>query len=63
MKTFKQFVEDVPGVVAVNSAGSGAFAGLGIGPQGAPGGTKQILNPKVHLRRKRPNNVDSKVPA
>ena len=58
MKTFKQFVEEGP--VAVNSVGSGSYAGLGVGPQGQPGGTKQIMNPKQHLRRKKPN-VDSKV--
>ena len=58
MKTFRQFREEGP--VAVNSAGSGSYAGLGVGAQGAPGGTKQIMNPKKHLKRKQPN-VDPKV--
>jgi hypothetical protein len=53
MKTFKQFSEEGP--VAVNAAGNGSIAGLGVGPQGAPGGTKQIMNPKKPLRRRIPN--------
>ena len=60
MKTFKQFTQQrkVAEEVAVNAAGAGNVAGIGIGAQGEPGGTKAIMN-KMMRRRKR--NVDSKV--
>lgn len=50
MKTFKQFFNE--NAVAVNSAGSGSIAGIGIGPQGEPGGRKQLLFKRI-LRRKK----------
>ena len=59
MKTFKQFCEEGP--VAVNNAGGGSVAGIGVGPQGAPGGTKNIMN-KMILKRRKPN-VAPKVPS
>lgn len=59
MKTFKQFLlvkEESP--VPVNAAGTGSIAGIGVGPQGEPGGRKSIMNKMI--RRKTPN-VGSKV--
>jgi hypothetical protein len=59
MKTFKQFLQvKEEGPVAVNSAGSGSYAGIGVGAQGEPGGRKAIMNRMI--RRKKPN-VGSKV--
>lgn len=61
MKTFKEFITTRPTTeqVAVNAAGAGNVAGIGIGPQGEPGGTKAIMNKMI--RRRKPN-VDPKVP-
>lgn len=44
MKTFKQYLEEdgiVGGGAPANSVGSGAIAGVGIGPQGEPGVSKK----------------------
>jgi hypothetical protein len=41
MKTFQKLRED--GVVAVNNVGSGNIAGVGVGPQGEPGGPKSLM--------------------
>jgi len=62
MKTFKQFSEDVSfstGSVAINAVAGGNVAGIGFGPDGEPGGRKQIMTKRL-LRRKQPN-VDTKV--
>jgi hypothetical protein len=59
MKTFKQFLQvKEEGSVAVNSAGSGSYAGIGVGPHGEPGGRKAVMNKMI--KRKKPN-VGSKV--
>lgn len=43
MKTFKQFIEeDGP----TNTAGGGAIAGIGVGPQGEPGFRKKARSKK-----------------
>jgi len=62
MKTFKQYHEDVSfstTSVAANAVSAGNVAGIGYGPEGEPGGRKQIMNKKM-IRRKAPN-VGSKV--
>lgn len=46
-KTFKAFVsEDIGGAVAANNAGGGQIAGIGVGPQGEPGGSAQVMGKK-----------------
>lgn len=71
MKSFKSFWSDSCKVcgqtpcncthidedAAVNSAGSGNVAGIGVGPQGEPGGRKAIMN-KVFKRKA--SNVHNK---
>jgi hypothetical protein len=53
MKTFKEFIkEDAP----VNSAGGGAIAGIGVGPNGEPG-----ISPKQHKKYKNKNKKKDKV--
>lgn len=48
MKSFKQIRED--GVVATNNVGSGNIAGVGVGPQGEPGGPQaNLLKKKAKL--------------
>ena len=62
MKTFKQFCAEMSfstGSVAINAVAGGNIAGIGFGPQGEPGGRKQIMTKRM-LRRK-PSNVASKV--
>ena len=62
MKTFKQYCEDfgfATTSVAANAVSAGNVAGIGFGPQGEPGGRKQIMNKKM-IKRRAPN-VDSKV--
>jgi len=62
MKTFKQYLEDVSfstTSVAANAIGAGNVAGIGYGPDGEPGGRRQIMNKKM-IRRKAPD-VGSKV--
>jgi len=49
MVSFRMFLTDD---VAVNNAGSGAIDGIGAGPKGEPGGTKQVLRP-LYRRKKR----------
>ena len=46
--------------VPVNTAGGGSVAGIGVGPQGEPGGRRAIMN-KMIMKRRKPNVV-SKVP-
>ncbi len=46
-KLAKKLVEDAP----VNSAGNGGVAGIGVGPQGEPGGKKAKLIKKILKRR------------
>ena len=48
--------EDAP----TNNAGGGGIAGIGVGPQGEPGGRRAIMN-KMIMKRRKPNVV-SKVP-
>lgn len=62
MKTFKSFLQkqiNEDGPVAVNNVGGGSIPGVGVGPDGAPPGTKGIMNKIV--RRKR--NVATKLPS
>lgn len=47
-KTLKQLREDI-----ANSAGSGQFAGLGVGPQGEPGKTIKRTKIKKILQLKK----------
>jgi hypothetical protein len=49
MVSFRMFLTDD---VAVNNAGGGAIDGIGVGPKGEPGGTKQVLRP-LYRRKKR----------
>jgi hypothetical protein len=59
MKTFKQyFAEDGAAAAAVNAAGSGNVAGIGVGPQGEPGGRKSILS---KMLKRKPTNVGAKL--
>ena len=60
MKTFKQFLYKEESPVPVNSAGTGSYAGIGVGPQGEPGGRKNIMNKMI--KRKVPN-VGAKIPS
>ena len=46
--SLRKFMEDAP----VNNVGDGKVAGLGVGPQGEPGGRKFILNKKLMKRNK-----------
>jgi hypothetical protein len=52
----KNLKEDGAVVVPANSAGSGAVAGIGVGPQGEPGvNKKKKLTPFMSfIRRKKP---------
>jgi len=53
MKSFQEFIkEDVP----VNSAGTGAIAGIGVGPDGEPG-----VSPKAHKKHKKKNKKEYRV--
>lgn len=48
-KTLKQFFEmgaGAVGVAPVNNVGSGNVAGLGVGPQGEPGGPNPLFKKK-----------------
>lgn len=74
MKTFKQFLKGadmcrvcgqtpcncthVSEEVAVNNAGSGNVPGIGVGPQGEPGGRKAIMN---KMFKRKAANVGVKV--
>lgn len=53
MKTFKEYLQEdgvVGGGAPANSVGSGAIAGVGIGPQGEPGvSKKKKLSPLLKL--------------
>lgn len=60
MKTFKQFLQKEESPVPVNSAGSGSYAGIGVGAQGEPGGRKSILNKMI---KRKTANVGSKIPS
>lgn len=56
MKSFREFIDEE--AVAVNSAGGGAIAGIGVGPQGEPGirrprGRRHEDEKKRFPRRKR----------
>lgn len=51
MKSFKRFIEEeLGGAAAANSASAGQIAGIGVGPQGEPGGTKSLLKKKPYRR-------------
>lgn len=53
MKTFNEFIkEDAP----TNSAGGGAIAGIGVGPDGEPG-----VSPKSHEKYKNKNRKKKRI--
>lgn len=54
IKKFSSFLKEIQEDVAVNSAGGGAIAGIGVGPAGEPGVKKK---PKI-LRRKKMYSED-----
>lgn len=49
MKSFTQFLRDIKENI-VNTAGSGNVAGIGVGPQGEPGGRRAIMFKGVKKR-------------
>ena len=56
MENIKQIKEDGAVVVPANSVGTGAVAGIGVGPQGEPGikKRKNVMNFTSFIRRKNP---------
>jgi len=55
IKSFREFVQELNEDVAGNSAGGGAFAGLGVGAKGEPGVARKTRNKM--LRRNIPAGI------
>lgn len=49
--------------VAVNNAGQGNIAGIGVGPQGEPAGKRALLNKVKSMLKRKVTNVGSKLPS
>jgi hypothetical protein len=65
IKRFKGYLEEMNEDVAVNSAGGGAIAGLGVGPAGEPGikkKPKMLRRKKLYTEDKEDGNITFGIP-
>ena len=50
---YEEYIVETESAVPVNAAGGGNVAGIGVGPEGEPGGTKNVMS---YIRRKNVQN-------